>query len=112
MIKTIKISDFFDNFSVTLAVDFDVFLKHTGFTTENDGLEYLMALSDIIIGDSIRNSLNVYGASFVAEQVGADCYTRGEHGVVLVDVDYAALDCAETIKYATKLPKPPECPEW
>lgn len=112
MIKTIKISDFFDNFSVTLAVDFDVFLKHTGFTTESDGLEYLKDLSDVIIGDSIRNSLNPYGASFVAEQVGADCFTRGEHGVVLIDVEYVALDCVETVSDLTELPKPPECPEW
>ncbi len=107
MIKTVKISDFFENFSVTFAVDFDVFMKHMDFSREDMCVNYLARLAEFILGHTMADNLNVYGASLVARESGADCYTRGEHGVVLVNVEYVELD---TVEYSAleKLPAPPK----
>lgn len=111
MIKTVKISDFFDNFSVTFAVDFDVFMKHMHFSDQEVAVSYLTGLAELILGHTMANDLNVYGASFVAREVGADCYTRGEHGVVLVDVEYVELGTVEYSELA-EMPNPPEEPNY
>lgn len=111
MIKTVKISDFFDNFSVTFAVDFDVFMKHMHFSDQDIAVSYLKGLAELILGLTMADDLNLYGASLIAREVGADCYTRGEHGVVLINVEHAELD---TVEYSSleKLPTPPEMPNF
>lgn len=110
MLKLIQLSNF-DNW-VKYAVNFPVVMKHLDVSDEMDVVRYLANLTPLVIGRAMADSLNVYGASFVAEESGADCYTRGEHGVVLVDLYYEQLFEELEIIDLTLMPEAPKEPKY
>lgn len=108
MIKTYLVEDFGGENYCKYAVDTNLVFKHL--RDESELVEYLEAITQVIVGEGMRNDLNLYGMSTVAQENGADLYTRGEHGIMLIDASYdSSFGVAKSENTdLTELPKAPE----